>query len=286
MSAVLQPAIDHVVINVGDKLDEAAERYARLGFQLTERGHHSLGSSNNLAIFGTDYLELLGFEPGRAAARPELLSMPAGLGGLVFKPSADTGFRDRVAAAGLPVQNSQEFVRPVALPDGTSPEAHFRVTHLGPEVTFGGRVFFCHHFTPELVWRPEWQRHANGVTGIAEFGIVSDDPERAVAPYRALFGNEAVRPVAGGMAIQATQGAVLVLLPEAARTHWGESLPELPSSGERMVALTFHTGGNTKGGLDATRAALQAGAVPMLEKPGRILVPASEACGVALAFLG
>lgn len=282
MTAVLQPAIDHVVINVGDRLDAAAQRYAQLGFQLTERGHHSLGSSNNLAIFGTDYLELLGYEPGRSASRPELLSMPAGLGGLVFKPTAEAGFRDAVAAAGLPVQESREFVRPVALPDGSSPEAHFRVTHLDPAIALGGRVFFCHHFTPELVWRPEWQRHANGVTGIAEFGVVSDDPARALEPYRTLFGEAAIRPVPGGLALQAAQGTVLVLLPEAARTHWGEALPELPASGERMVALTFRT----EGGLDATRAALQAGGVPALEKPGHILVGAQEAFGVALAFLG
>ena len=48
----VRPVLDHVVINVMGKLDEAAAQYGRLGFQLTERGHHTLGSSNNLAIFG------------------------------------------------------------------------------------------------------------------------------------------------------------------------------------------------------------------------------------------
>ncbi|MFB9971850.1 VOC family protein [Pseudoroseomonas cervicalis] len=48
MTALLKPAIDHVVIHVGPELDAAAERYSRLGFQLTERGHHTMGSSNNL----------------------------------------------------------------------------------------------------------------------------------------------------------------------------------------------------------------------------------------------
>lgn len=54
--------LDHVVINVADQLDAASALYRRLGFQLTERGHHSLGSSNHLAIFGENYLELLGYE--------------------------------------------------------------------------------------------------------------------------------------------------------------------------------------------------------------------------------
>lgn len=50
--------LDHVVIDARDRIDEAARFYQDLGFQLTPRGHHTLGSSNNLAIFGTNYLEL------------------------------------------------------------------------------------------------------------------------------------------------------------------------------------------------------------------------------------
>lgn len=66
MNAHLKPILDHVVINVAADLDPATELYGRLGFTLTERGHHMLGSSNNLANFRTNYLELLGFLPGRA----------------------------------------------------------------------------------------------------------------------------------------------------------------------------------------------------------------------------
>lgn len=279
MDAVVKPVIDHVVIQVSDQLDQAAALYRRLGFQLTERGHHSLGSSNHLAIFGTDYLELLGYEPERASAGATLWKMPNGLGGLVFKPTAAPDFRDKVAAAGLPVAESREFTRPVALPGGTR-DAHFRVTHLEPEVAFNGRVFFCHHFTPELVWRQEWQRHANGVTGIAEFGIVSGDPERAVAPYRRLFGDDAVVPAPGGVAIAAGQARVLILSPEAASEHWGKALPALPGDGaERMVALGLHVTA-----LDTARQALKAGGIAARETQGRLIVPAESAFGLALAF--
>ena len=51
--------LDHVVINARDDMDRAADIYRRLGFTLTERGYHSLGSMNHLAMFGTDYLELI-----------------------------------------------------------------------------------------------------------------------------------------------------------------------------------------------------------------------------------
>jgi len=35
------PTIDHVVINVQDRLDEALETYRRLGFTMTPRGYHA-----------------------------------------------------------------------------------------------------------------------------------------------------------------------------------------------------------------------------------------------------
>ncbi len=55
MSAIA-PIVDHVVINVVGGLDDAAAIYTGLGFQLTPRGHHSLGTSNHLAIFHESYL--------------------------------------------------------------------------------------------------------------------------------------------------------------------------------------------------------------------------------------
>jgi hypothetical protein len=60
------PTLDHVVVTVRDRLDEAHAAYRRLGFTLTPRGHHTLGSMNHLAVFGTDYLELLAVPPGDA----------------------------------------------------------------------------------------------------------------------------------------------------------------------------------------------------------------------------
>ena len=66
--------LDHVVINARDDMDDAADIYRRLGFTLTERGYHSLGSINHLAIFGTDYLELIGLPRGATTGRLDLLT--------------------------------------------------------------------------------------------------------------------------------------------------------------------------------------------------------------------
>src|SRR5262249_34475828 len=53
-------SLDHVVIDVRDEMDEATRIYRALGFQLTPIGRHSLGTINHLAMFESNYLELLG----------------------------------------------------------------------------------------------------------------------------------------------------------------------------------------------------------------------------------
>src|SRR3954463_12237234 len=108
------PVLDHVVIDVRDRMDEAARVFDSLGFTLTPRGHHTLGSMNHLMMFGTDYLELLGFGPG-GATRPELAPFPVGLNGRFLKPDAAVSGYVHAAGPGLPILPVQSFSRPVDL---------------------------------------------------------------------------------------------------------------------------------------------------------------------------
>ena len=58
--------IDHVIVGVRD-LEHARMGWTRLGFTLTPRGRHlGQGTANYCIMFARDYLELLGFEIGRA----------------------------------------------------------------------------------------------------------------------------------------------------------------------------------------------------------------------------
>ena len=85
--------LDHTVINVQFDMDRAQEAFADLGFFLTERGYHSLGSINHLMMFGTDYLELIGLPPGSVNPLRNLGAVPRGINGLVFKTKdADATF--------------------------------------------------------------------------------------------------------------------------------------------------------------------------------------------------
>ena len=43
--------LDHIAINVKENLDEAYKLFSELGFTLTLRGHHTLGSINHSMVF-------------------------------------------------------------------------------------------------------------------------------------------------------------------------------------------------------------------------------------------
>ncbi|EIM30004.1 VOC family protein [Microvirga lotononidis] len=274
------PTLDHVVINVLDQLDFAADLYRRLGFQLTERGHHTLGSSNHLAIFGENYLELLGYEPGRQTERADLWKHPLGLTGLVFKTTDSLALHTALADKGVPVENPAEFSRPVSLPGGTR-DAAFRVVRLGSQLIPNGRVFFCHHFTPELVWRDEWRQHPNGVVDIIEFIIVADDPSKTADLYRTIFESEAVTEVSGGHALQAGRATIKFLSPAEVDRRFAGAAATSTSQGDRMIALTLRTRS-----LDLVFESLRSGQIAGAHATSdRVVVPASEAGGVALAFV-
>jgi hypothetical protein len=188
---MITPVLDHLVLDVHADMDAAAALYRQLGFTLTERGHHTLGSINHLAMFGTDYLELLGW-PETGTSRTELLSFPRGLNGLVFKTDdADATFA-HLQAAGLAADPPRAFSRPVAI-GGETRDAKFRTVHVAADKARLGRIYFCEHLTPELVWRPEWQLHPNGATSIDAVVVASADPDAMAALFRVMFGDTARR---------------------------------------------------------------------------------------------
>ena len=137
------PTLDHVVVNVRDRIDAGLETYRRLGFTMTPRGYHTLGSMNHLAILGSEYLELIAAAPGETR-RAEILAAPFGLNGLVFGTENSAGVYAALREAGVPVEPPLEFSRPVELAEG-SRDATFRTVHFTPGTVPAGRVYFCHH---------------------------------------------------------------------------------------------------------------------------------------------
>ncbi|SDO27700.1 Glyoxalase-like domain-containing protein [Methylobacterium phyllostachyos] len=181
--------LDHVVVNVLRRMDEAADLFAALGFQLTPRGHHSLGSINHLMMTAGPYLELVGV-PETGPQRQDVLDSPFGLNGLVVASRDADATQGRLAAAGLAAGPPVAFSRPVTV-DGREDEARFRTVRVPAHLFPAGRLYHCEHLTPDLVWRPEWLDHPNGFSGIDALTIESPTPEADAALYAAACGASA-----------------------------------------------------------------------------------------------
>ena len=107
------PALDHAVVNVRDQMDRAVELYRRLGFHMTERGYHTLGSINHLAVLERDYIELIRFEPNAANVRTDSLRYPCGLNALVFGMSEANSVYAELQNSDVPAEPPVAFSRPV-----------------------------------------------------------------------------------------------------------------------------------------------------------------------------
>ncbi|WP_326544005.1 VOC family protein [Pseudorhodoferax sp.] len=281
--------LDHAVINVLTAMDAAVERFAALGFAPTARGHHSLGSINHLMMFEAGYLELVGLEPGATKVREEVASAPLGLNGLVFATDDAHALHRRLADAGVPVLAPVHFTRPVTI-DGAEHTVGFTTVRVDPGYVHGGRVYYCQHHTPELVWHRPWLAHPNGADGIAEFVVVVDDPSDEAARYETLLdGVRFAPPHPDGTRCAALGDFRLTLSTAAAYLErYGDAgcsrvqASALPGGG-CMGALVVRTAS-----LAALRARLARDLHPALYRDDgdQIVIPARELWDCTLAFIG
>jgi catechol 2,3-dioxygenase-like lactoylglutathione lyase family enzyme len=207
-------AIDHVVLTVRN-LDRAAATYQKLGFTLTSRAMHEdrMGTSNRLAQFGgRNFIELLEVDRPEGLARHDFAASPPffsfgdhnrlavrereGLSMLVFAGDDARADNRKFSAAGLPTFAPFDFERYAKLP-GTQVTVAFSLAFVQspdmPKVAF----FVCENRAQDYFWKPEYQSHANGATGIVAVYLSSPAPERDAVFVSKMFGGK-VSSIAGG----------------------------------------------------------------------------------------
>jgi len=267
-----------VVIAVRD-LDRAQETYARLGFTLTPRGFHTLGSANHCIMFGTDYVELLALPVQHPAMRyyADFLARGEGLAAIALASDNADAAHAELLADGIEAEAPLDFSRPVRLPEGER-DAAFRIAQLPPAQTPGCRSFVCQHRTRDLVWRPEYQSHALGVTGLAALAVVAEDPVTAAASYARVFGARPQKIDEGFLVQTGSAPIALGSRGKIGRRLQGVGLPLRPRP---LVAALFARVA------DRARAAAvlrRAGFDPIALADGSFAVSADQAHGVALVF--
>ena len=277
---VFEPILDHAVVDVRDEIDVAEALFRRLGFALLDRGHHTLGTSNHLAVFASDYMELLGWERGAKPQRSDVARYPTGLGGLVFRADDADTVAASFANLGLPALPPRTFSRPVTLSNGAHVEARFRTVNFDFG-TFGWtRTYFCEHFTPELVWRSEWQRHPNAAVDIVRVVIAAARPHRLGTLFATMFGETRTRLAGETCIVQARNSTIEIMQPNEVQKLFPESAPDLHARDEAMVALTFRSAD-----LKQTARVLDAAGIQTRNEMRRIVVPAAQASNVTLEFV-
>lgn len=265
---------DHAVFNLHYDLDAGEELFRSLGFNITPRGYHSLGSMNNLIVFGTDYLELIGLDPDNPKPRKELLDWPIGLNGLVYGSDEIESTRTRLLEKGLPILEAKSFSRPVTVA-GEMMEARFQTANMGPGYFPAARLYFCEHQTPELVWHDPFMTHANTAFRIDGITIASETPEidsRRLADALHAVPSAEAEVNAGGVRIK------FGLLQEVTGTE------EIPAYEPLPRAVAIRIGVRSLGALKASLDPVWTNSV-IEPDDKRLIVPAARCFGVALEFI-
>ena len=177
---------------------------------------------------------------------------------------------DRAVAA-LKAAGAAATLRRVTRPfteQGRAFEAVFDIVDL-PEGTFDeGHVFAIAHGTPEAIWQSHLTRHANGATDLREIVVVVDDPLGHAARFARLFGASVS---AGHVALRA--GTVTYLDPRGFSARFpGAVPPAVPCLAAMIIGVA---------NLARAAAVVEAG----LRDDGRLIIPASAACGTLIEFV-
>lgn len=262
------PKLDHVAINVLYQMDRAEGAFRNLGFRLTQRGHHTLGSINHLMIFGTDYLELVGLPAGSQSSRSgrlEIAKAHMGINGLVFKTSDVDETYAHLQDVGMAGDPPISFSRPVELPGGTV-DARFRTVQVRSDIFSGGRVYYCEHCTPELVWRPAWQNHKNGALAIPEIVIAAQHHGRVAEDFAELLFSDVVGS-GDNVSVKLDGAQISLLSPKAYQDRYRDLASAMSSRSSIFGALVIRTAD-----LSTLRSIADDAGLPVIDTPESLII--------------
>ena len=271
--------LDHVGYFTAD-LEAAAPRLGRLGFTVSPINLHynsgpdgalePSGTANRLVTFRAGYIEVL----AKAADTPLAAQLDAALARYEGMHLLAVAHRDVEShdVGGVPMQPTVHLRRPLG--DGRTVRATVRRAVPGamPE----GRVQLLTHGTPDLIWQPGMQDHANAAEALTGWLVVVADPQEAARRFASLLG---VAPVESGpvLEIRLARGRIAVLGPEAAHLLPDVRIRSLPF----QAMLSIETGD-----LDRTRQVLGRGGVRVADRDDRVMVAPEDGLGAVIDFHG
>ena len=246
------------------RLDAAGEAYARLGFTVGARNRHPWGTHNRIVQFPGVFIELLGIgEMERIPpARPRTLSFGAftrdflargeGLSMLVLEGKGAAADAEAFRAAGIGDFDVFDFEREGKRPDGSTVKVAFSLAFAADPSAPDTGFFTCQQHYPENFWNPAFQKHPNGVTGVAGVVFVAEIRPTITCFSKRSAGVSDLKSTSSGITIETPRGEIQVMDPAAFRLHYAVEPPDV-SRGMRLAAIRFAVGD-----IAAARAALGA----------------------------
>ena len=242
--------IDHVVVAVRE-LDQAADVYRRLGFQVGARNRHPWGTENRLIQFGSSFIELITAARGVPMAAPhqerhfsfgefvrDYLREREGIAMLVLSSGDARADASRFAEQGIGDFEPFSFARKAKRSDDSVTDVAFTLAFANDPAAPDAGFFVCQQHFPENFWNGSFQQHANSAKDIAGVTLTTADPKRH-AEFLTKFTGEAAESLTnGGLKFALDRGRIEVAPAVGAQTK-SLSSPLLISVSIRIDE--FHT---------------------------------------------
>jgi len=171
----MQYEFDHLVIMARDQISLVAKQFSDLGFRLSAKSTHNLGSANQLIVLDSTYLEILGWEAGTIPQRAEIANLAFGLDALVFRTSNAEACFNALKEAGFAPNAVQDLSRPAQVGNEIK-QAFFKTVRFSQQPIEGLRIYFCEHVTPNFVWVNADQQHPNQLNHMQSITLGSANP--------------------------------------------------------------------------------------------------------------
>ena len=230
--------LDHVAHFV-PHLDDASGCMQELGFTLTPfsaQSHRSepggpltpAGAANRCIMLKRGYLELL-TPTGDTNVAGELrtaIKKYVGPHLIAFGTADPKADYERLDRMGFRPADLIALQREIDTPDGRE-TARFTVVRVPPETMAEGRIQYCQHHTPELLWQSRWLAHPNCARALNGVILCTADPREAAQRYARYTG---LLPHVNGNVwrVDTARGYLLFLDPATIELRLETTPPRLP----------------------------------------------------------
>jgi glyoxalase-like protein len=228
--------LDHVAHFVPDA-EAARVALARAGFTLTPFSHQShrlepdgpllpAGSGNRCVMLNAGYLEFLTptADTPIAGQLRAAIDRYVGVHLIAFGTANPDADHARLSREGFQPQTPIALQRQIETPHGYD-TARFTVVRVPPGTMAEGRIQYCAHHTPELVWQARWLQHANGAQRLTGVILCVEDVDDALRRYARFTGRT---PNLAESRIDTARGTLLFLTRDRCASMFNIEAPCLP----------------------------------------------------------